>query len=220
MSRILVFGAGGRAGGAAVEEALRRGHEVTAAVRNPSKYAAARDAATTPGGPRDAATTSGGGSPTVVAADVTDSEAVARLAAEHDAVIAAVYDAAPDFFPQAGKALAEGVGNTRLVWVGLASILATDNGTLLMDSPGYPTEYRAFFEAHQQATNRLAASEADWVSITPSGDFDHENPERTGSYRFAPGNATSRISYDDLAIALLDEIDNPKHHGVLLGVES
>jgi uncharacterized protein len=178
---------------------------VTAAVRTPGKYAAAR------------ATTSGG--PTVVAADVTDPEAVARLAAEHDAVIAAVYDAAPDFFPQAGKALAEGVGTTRLVWVGLASILAADNGTLLMDSPGYPTEYRAFFEAHQAATNALAASQADWVSITPSGDFDHENPERTGSYRIAPGNATGRISYADLAIALLDEIDHPRHHGLLLGVE-
>ncbi|GAA1536177.1 NAD(P)-dependent oxidoreductase [Kribbella lupini] len=196
MSKILVFGAGGRAGRAAADEARRRGHEVTAAVRDPSKYAEL-----------DA-----------TAADVTDPEAVARLAAGHDAVIAAVYDPAPDFFPRAGKALAEGVGTTRLVWVGLASILASDNGTLLMDSPGYPTEYRAFFEAHQAATDALAASQADWVSITPSGDFDHENPERTGSYRFAPGDATSRISYADLAIALLDEIEEPRHHGVLLGV--
>ncbi len=210
MSKILVFGAGGRAGGAAVEEALRRGHEVTAAVRDPGKYESARATPATPG-------------PTVVAADVTDPKAVARLAAEHDAVIAAVYDGGSDptdFFPAAGQALADGIGSTRLVWVGLASILATDNGTLLMDSPGYRTEYRPFFEAHQQVTNRLAASEADWVSITPSGDFDHENPARTGSYRFAPGDATSRISYADLAIALLDEIENPKHHRVLLGVES
>lgn len=196
MSRILVFGAGGRAGRAAADEARRRGHEVTAAVRDPGKYADLK----------------------AIAADVTDPRAVARLAAEHDAVVAAVYDPAPDFFPRAGKALAEGVGGTRLVWVGLASILAIDNGTLLMDSPGYPQEYRAFFAAHQQVTNRLAASQADWVSISPSGDFDHEHPERTGVYRFAPGNATSRISYADLAIALLDEIDDPRHHGVLLGV--
>jgi putative NADH-flavin reductase len=221
MSRILVFGAGGRAGRAAVEEARRRGHEVTAAVRDPSKYAGTPldKYAGTPldkqaGSPLDA---------TVVAADVTDTDAVARLAADHDAVIAAVYDGGADptdFFPRAGKALAEGVGATRLVWVGLASILATDNGTLLMDEPGYPQEYRAFYEAHQEATNRLAASQADWASITPSGDFDHANPERTGSYRFAPGDATSRISYADLAIALLDEIDHPKHHHVLLGVET
>ncbi|MEV6287211.1 NAD(P)H-binding protein [Kribbella sp. NPDC051770] len=206
MSKILVFGAGGRAGSAAVEEALRRGHEVTAAVRTPSKYAAAR------------ATPSVGG-PTVVAADVTDPAAVARLTSAHDAVIAAVYDPTPDFFPRAGKALAEGVGSTRLVWVGLASILATSNGTLLMDTPGYPTEYRAFFEAHQAAVDQLTNSQADWVSITPSGDFDHEHPERTGAYRITPGDATSRISYADLAIALLDEIDDPRHHGVLLGVE-
>ncbi|GAB3814216.1 NAD(P)-dependent oxidoreductase [Kribbella italica] len=193
-----MFGAGGRAGRAAAEEARRRGHEVTAAVRDPSKYA-----------DLDA-----------IAADVTDREAVALLAAEHDAVVAAVYDPAPGFFPRAGRALAEGVGTTRLIWVGLASILATDNGTLLMDSPGYPREYREFFAAHQAAADQLAASSADWVSITPSGDFDHENPARTGSYRFAPGNSASRISYADLAIALLDEIDRPKHHGVLLGVES
>ncbi|MGC4936325.1 NAD(P)-dependent oxidoreductase [Kribbella sp. DT2] len=222
MSKILVFGAGGRAGGAAVEEALRRGHEVTAAVRTPSKYAAAHATATTSA--RATATTSSPTAttstpaPKVVAADVTAPEAVARLAAEHDAVIAAVYDPAPDFFPRAGQALADNIGTTRLIWVGLASILATDNGTLLMDSPGYPTEYRAFFEAHREVTNRLAASQADWVSITPSGDFDHEHPERTGSYRFAPGDATSRISYADLAIALLDEIDEPRHRGVLLGV--
>jgi putative NADH-flavin reductase len=201
MSRILVFGAGGRAGRAAVEEARRRGHEVTAAVRTPSKYADL---------PVE-----------VVRGDLTDPEAVRRLAAEHDAVIAAVYDGGADptdFFPRVGKALAEGIGGTRLVWVGLASILADDNGTLLMDTPGYPQEYRSFYDAHQAVVDLLAGSQADWVSITPCGDFDHDNPERTGSYRFAPGDAASRISYADLAIALLDEIDRPRHHGALLGV--
>ncbi|WP_432944274.1 NAD(P)-dependent oxidoreductase [Kribbella sp. CA-253562] len=201
MSRILVFGAGGRAGRAAVEEARRRGHEVTAAVRTPGKYA----------GPPVA----------VVAADITDLEAVRRLAVEHDAVIAAVYDGGADpvdFFPRVGKALADGIGGTRLVWVGLASILADDNGTLLMDTPGYPQEYRSFYAAHQAAVDLLAGSQADWVSITPCGDFDHEHPERTGAYRIAPADAASRISYADLAIALLDEIDTPRHHGELLGV--
>jgi putative NADH-flavin reductase len=201
MSRILVFGAGGRAGRAAVEEARRRGHEVTAAVRTPSKYADL--------------------SVEAVAADITDPDAVRRLAAQHDAVIAAVYDGGADptdFFPRVGKALAEGIGDTRLVWVGLASILADDNGTLLMDTPGYPQEYRSFYDAHQAVADLLAGSQADWVSITPCGDFDHDNPGRTGSYRFAPGDAASRISYADLAIALLDEIDTPRHHGALLGV--
>ncbi|MFC5267651.1 NAD(P)H-binding protein [Kribbella qitaiheensis] len=74
MGRVLVFGAGGRAGRAAVEEAKRRGHEVTAAMRNPSKYA-------------DLAG---------VAADITDAERIAELAAGQDAVIAAVYDGGAD----------------------------------------------------------------------------------------------------------------------------
>ncbi|ADB29598.1 conserved hypothetical protein [Kribbella flavida DSM 17836] len=202
MSRVLVFGAGGRAGRAAVEEAVRRGHQVTAAVRTPGKYADLPA--------------------TVVAADVTDAAAVERLAADHDAVVAAVYDGGSDpteFFPRAGRALADGVGTGRLVWVGLASILAAESGVPLMDTPGYPQEYRAFFLAHQAAADLFAESKADWVSIAPAGDFDHENPARTGAYRLAPAAADSRISYADLAIALLDEIDEPRHHGVLLGVE-
>ncbi|MET8046846.1 hypothetical protein ABZU75_04530 [Streptosporangium sp. NPDC005286] len=52
----------------------------------------------------------------------------------------------------------------------------------------------------------------------PAGDFDHGG-DRTGRYRTAPADADSRISYADFAIALLDEIDTPKHHRTYLGVE-
>lgn len=197
MSKILVFGAGGRAGRAAVDEAERRGHEVTAAVRNPSKY-------------KDA-----------VAGDVTDVERIAELAHGHDAVIAAVYDSTEGFFPKAAGALVDGLtkaGVTRLVWVGLTSILPTDDGTLLMDTPGYPQEYRGFYLAHAAAAELFAESSLDWVSVAPAGDFEHEHPERTGGYQVIPADATSRISYADLAIALLDEVDAPRHHRAQYGV--
>lgn len=203
MSKVLVFGAGGRAGRAAVAEALQRGHQVTAAVRDPAKYA------DLPAGVE------------VVTADVTSPDEVARVAKGHNAVVAAVYDGAADptdFFTRTAKALAEGVGG-RLVWVGLASIIEAEPGVLLMDTPGYPQEYRGFFLAHAAAVEVFAASELDWVSIAPAGDFDHDHPARTGSYRLAPAAADSRISYADLAIALLDEIDIPRHHRVTLGVE-
>ena len=49
-------------------------------------------------------------------------------------------------------------------------------------------------------------------------DFDHEGT-RTGRYRTAPADAASRISYADFAIAVLDEIDDPRHHRTHLGVE-
>jgi hypothetical protein len=163
----------------------------------------------------------GGG---VVAGDVTDAARVAELVVGRDAVIAGVYDGGSDpgeFFPRAARALVEGMGKAgvrRLVWVGLASILPAADGTLLMDSEGYPNEYRSFFLAHQAALDIFAESSLDWVSIAPSGDFDHADPSRTGRYRVAPADARALISYADLAIALVDEVDNPAHHGEAIGV--
>ena len=166
MSKILVIGARGRAGAAAVAEARERGHDVLGVAR----------------------TAEGG----LIAGDVTDAGRIAGLAAGYDAVIAGVYDGGSDpgeFFPAAARALVEGLekaGVSRLVWVGLASILPTADGTLLMDSPGYPTEYRSFFLAHQAALDLFAGSPLDWVSIAPAGDFNHADPSRKGSYRVAP----------------------------------
>lgn len=200
MSKIAVFGAGGRAGRAVVAEALRREHQVVSVVRNPSDHPNLGGAA--------------------VAGDVTSVGDVDRIAGEVDAVVAAVYDpASADFFRAAAGALVKGV-NRRLIWVGLASILPTSSGGLLMDSPAYPQEYRGFYLAHAAAIEVFTSSDLDWISIAPSGDFDHENPGRVGSYRLAPADAALRISYADLAIAVLDEIDDPRHHRTLLGVSS
>ena len=198
MSKILVIGARGRAGAAAVAEAQERGHDVLGVAR----------------------TAEGG----LIAGDVTDAGRIAGLAAGYDAVIAGVYDGGSDpgeFFPAAARALVEGLekaGVSRLVWVGLASILPTADGTLLMDSPGYPTEYRSFFLAHQAALDLFAGSPLDWVSIAPAGDFNHADPSRKGSYRVAPADAQDLISYADLAIALVDEVDHPEHHREAIGV--
>ncbi|MEU0937090.1 MULTISPECIES: NAD(P)H-binding protein [unclassified Embleya] len=206
---IIVFGAGGRTGRTAVAEALRRGHRVTAVVRDPAKYA-------------DLA----GPEVRVVAGDVTDADAVAALAVGHDAAIAAVYDpAAPmgDFFVRAVRALLAGLsraGVGRLVWVGLASVLPTASGEPLMDTPDYPQEYRAFFLAHGEGNAALRSWDGapEWVVLSPAGDFDHEGV-RTGNCRVAPADAQSRVSYPDFAIALLDEIDAPKLRGVHVGIE-
>jgi putative NADH-flavin reductase len=209
MSKIIIFGAGGRAGRAAVQEARRRGHQVTAVVRDPAKYS-------------DLATDG----VLVVAGDVTDVNSVARLAEGHDAAISTVYDAGtqPDvFFAGAARALLDGLaraGVGRPLVVGLASILETASGAFLMDTPEYPQEYRALYLGHAAGTDvlRAATTVLDWLVISPAGDFDHGGA-RTGRYRTAPAEATSRISYADFAIALLDEIDTPEHHRTHLGVE-
>lgn len=215
MAKIVVFGAGGRAGRAAVREAALRGHQITAVVRDPAKYA---DLAFERGdGPVDQIR--------VVAGDVTRVDEVAALADGHDAAIAAVYDfaVAPEaFFTSAARALVAGsdrAGVPRLLVVGLASVLPTASGELLMDTPGYPQEYRDFYLGHAAGTQVLTAATAlDWLVVSPAGDFDHGG-DRTGGYRVAPADQASRVSYADLAVALLDEIDDPRHHRMHLGVE-
>ncbi|MGI5485362.1 NAD(P)-dependent oxidoreductase [Microtetraspora malaysiensis] len=213
MGKIIIFGAGGRAGRAAVREARRRGHEVTAVVRDPAKH-------------RDQADDGLWDGVTLVAGDVTDADGVARLAAGHDAVVNAAADLTtpPDvYFPAATRALLDGLaraGVARLLSVGLASVLENSSGVRLMDTPGYPQEYRDFCLGHGAGTDALRSADTsvDWLVISPSGDFDHGGG-RTGRYRIAPADMDSRISYADFAIALLDEIDTPGHHRTHLGVE-
>jgi putative NADH-flavin reductase len=210
MGNIVVFGAGGRAGRASVVEARRRGHLVTAVVREPGKYVSLA-----------------GEGVRVVAGDVTDNDSVASVAEGHDAAISAVYDAGAEpgaFFVGAARALVDGLpraGVRRLLVVGLASVLPDASGTILMDTPGYPQDYRSFYVAHAAGAEalRTGADGIDWLIVSPAGDFDHDGV-RTGHYRTAAADAASRISYPDLAVALLDEIDMPGHHRTHLGVEA
>ncbi|WP_232290121.1 NAD(P)-dependent oxidoreductase, partial [Micromonospora sp. ATCC 39149] len=128
-----------------------------------------------------------------------------------------------EFFPAAARALVAGLGRAgvgRLVVVGLSSVLPTAAGGLLMDTPGYPQEYRFFYLGHAAGNEALREAEGapDWLVLSPAGDFDHTGPS-AGGYRFVTGDADSRITYPDLAVALLDEIDAPRHHRAHLGVE-
>lgn len=119
MGGIVVFGAGGRAGRAVVDEARRRGLRVTAVVRDPDRYRPAADGVHRQRG------------------DVTDADSVARVAAGHDAAVSAVFDPAaePDaFYTAAAHALIDGLpraGVARLVSVAL------------LDEIDRPTRHRA-----------------------------------------------------------------------------
>ncbi|MBO2458743.1 NAD(P)-dependent oxidoreductase [Actinomadura violacea] len=196
---IVVFGAGGRAGRQAVAEARRRGHQVTAVVRDPARHGDLAGAR-------------------VVAGDVTDEAGIGQAAAGHDAAISAAADLTVpphEFFTASSRALAAGLakaGVRRLVVVGLASVLPGASGAPLMDEPGYPNEYRSFYLGHAAGLEELRACDLDWAYVAPAGDFDHDGA-RSGRYEFADhGDPASQISYQDFAIALVDEVVTPHHH--------
>lgn len=211
MGKIVIFGAGGRVGRQAVAAALRRGHQVTAVVRDPVRYS----------GPA-------GDGVRIAAGDVTSVPDIAALAAGHDAAIqaAAVYGAGTDpasFFPGAARALVTGLpraGVDRLVAVGLAALLPGPDGIPLLDAPGFPAEARSFCLAHAAGLEvlRRDGGSLDWVYVSPAGDFDHDG-DGTGRYDIRDhGDLTASISHADFAITLLDEAGSPRHRRSHLAV--
>ncbi|MDI2126483.1 NAD(P)-dependent oxidoreductase [Yinghuangia seranimata] len=212
-TRTVVFGAGGKAGRRTVAEAVARGHHVTAVVRDPASHAELA-----------------GERVTLVQGDVTDAESVAAVAAGHDAAVnaAARLDVpSTDFYPAATRALIDGLrraGVARLVAVGIGTVLETAPGVPLHDAPDTPAEVRAFSLGHLAELEILrgeSGPDLDWLVVAPPPVFLDAEAERTGTYRIG-GTAllpdAETFSYADLAVVLVDEIDNPKHHRVLVAV--
>ncbi|WP_187368207.1 NAD(P)-dependent oxidoreductase [Nonomuraea terrae] len=211
MSGIVVFGAGGRAGRRVVATAARRGHEVTAVVRDPGRHP-------------DLA----GERVRVVAGDVTDPGSVAGAAAGHDVAVqvAARLDVpAREFFPAAARALVDGLaraGVSRLVALGIGSLLEVAPGVRLVDTPGFPADARAFSLGHAAELEVFEGSALDWVMIAPPPVFlDAESPG-TGRYRVGgtrvPVKGDAAFSYADVAGAIVDEAERPAHHRVQVAV--
>ncbi|GAA4636402.1 NAD(P)-dependent oxidoreductase [Actinoallomurus vinaceus] len=219
MSGIVIFGAGGRAGRAIIAEARDRGHRVTAVVRDPGRYADL-----------------GSDGVRVVAGDVTDARAVAEVARGHDAAVNAVSpfsgpeqgfdDLDPEFFVKAADALLRGLAETgvsRLVAIGLFANLRMPGGGLVMDDPSaFPAEIRPFAAAHTAGLDRLRTADTtvDWLMLTPPAQLEAEGA-RTGGYRVGDETVPpsgARLSYADLAVAAVDEIEAPRHHRTRVSV--
>lgn len=207
MSKVIVFGAGGRAGRRVAAEAAARGHQVTAVVRDPSRHPDLSGA---------------------VAGDVTSADDVAALAAGHHAAVhaAARLDVpASDFFPAAARALAGGLtraGVGRLVAIGIGSTLETAPGVAVHDAPDYPPEYRPFSLGHAAQIDVLrdAGPALDWVLLVPPPTLLDADAGRTGRYRTGGQAVISMgtLSYADLAVAVVDEVETPRHHHAVIAV--
>lgn len=192
--KIALIGASGNAGSRILKELSDRGHAVTAIVRQPDRIA------TLPG-------------VTPVSGDVNEREALADTLRGHDAVVLSL-----PFAPNDPAKLIEPVrasGVKRYLVVGGAGSLEVAPGQRLIDQPGFPEEYRTEASAGAAFLDRLREVEdLDWTFLSPSAMF--VPGERTGQFRLGTDTLLSNeqgssISFEDYAIALADEIEQPRH---------
>ena len=206
--KVALIGATGFVGTAVLTELTHRGHQVTAIVRNPAAV------------PPHAL---------VVAtqANALDATQVAEAVGGHDAVISA-YNPGwtnPNLyaeFLQGSAAIQEGVkraGGLRLVVVGGAGSLYVAEGVQKVDTPGFPEEWKPGALAARDYLNQLRnEQELDWTLLSPAIEM-HQGTsgERTGHYRTGLETPVyneagrSIISVEDVAVAIVDEIERPQH---------
>jgi len=194
MAKIALIGASGNAGSRILKELSDRGHEVTAIARHPEKIAILRGVVAKTG-------------------DVFDGEALAALLRGHDAVISSVHFTASD-----PKTLIEAVrasGVPRYLVVGGAGSLEIAPGQRVVDLPDFPAAYKAEATKGAEFLDLLKQEKKlDWTFLSPSAEF--VPGDRTGKFRIGKDSllsneAGSRISFEDYAVALVDEIEKPQH---------
>lgn len=208
---IVVFGATGNIGQRIVRESLERGHSVTGVVRDPS-------AVQSPD-PRVR----------LVKGDATNAESVAQVARGADAVVSTISPRpnarglpAPSLV-DAARALIAGLpkaGVRRVLFVGGAGSLEVAPGQQLMDQPGFPAAYRAEATEGRDSLavwREEAPAELDWTYLSPAAEIGPGR--RSGEYRISGDQfivdekGHSRITFEDYAVAVLDELESPKHVG-------
>ncbi|MGH8387988.1 MAG: NAD(P)-dependent oxidoreductase [Pseudomonas sp.] len=195
MSKIAIIGATGRAGSQLLEEALRRGHSVTAIARDTSKI-----------GQRAGVLTRN--------VDALDASALQEAIVGHDVVISAAHFATLPASAVVGPVKKAGV--ERLLVVGGAGSLLLPDGTRVIDSAGFPEAYKAEASAGAEFLGKLREEkDLDWTFLSPSAEI--VEGERTEKFRtgqddlLVSSEGRSWITFADYAIAMLDEVETPKH---------
>jgi uncharacterized protein len=201
--KIALFGAGGMIGSRIAQEALARGHEVTAVSRDPARLALKHAKFH------------------AVQGDVLDPASITAAVLGQGAVISAFgpgHHGEPQDIVRAAKALVAGVrpaGVKRLLVVGGAGGLEVKPGLQLVDTPEFPAAWKPVALAHRDALAVYRGADLDWTYLAPAALI--QPGTRTGSYRTAAdtlltdAKGESRISAEDYAVAMLDELEHPKH---------
>ncbi|MFT4267464.1 MAG: NAD(P)-dependent oxidoreductase [Xenophilus sp.] len=206
---VALIGATGFVGSALLNELLSRGHAVRALARTPSKLPARAGLE-------------------VVQADVLQQAEVARAVAGVDAVVSAYNPGWKEprlyeLFLEGSKAISEGVkqaGVKRLLVVGGAGSLYVAPGVQLVDTPEFiqkmpPNVLPGPRAARDELTRLQGEAALDWTFVSPPPRL--AAGERTGRYRIGgdevptQDGAPAGISTADLAAAIVDELEHPRH---------
>jgi uncharacterized protein len=213
--KIVVIGATGNIGRRIAKEALSRGHQVIGVVRDPSAVQAPD--------PRVR----------LVKGDATKPDDIAEVVKGADAVVSAISPRpnarglpAPSLQANARALIAalRAAGVKRVLYVGGASSLEVAPGQALADQADFPEVYRAEAREGREALAvwRNEAEGLDWTYLSPAVEIGPG--ERTGKYRttgdqvLADAAGKSFISFEDYAVAVLDELERPRHIGRRFGV--
>jgi uncharacterized protein len=213
--KLIVFGATGNVGQRVVAEALRRGHEVEGVVRDP-------EAVQSPD-PRVR----------LVKGDATRADSVAAVSRGADAVVSAISPRpnarglpTPSLAANS-RALIKGLRDARVkrvLYVGGASSLEVAPGKALADLPDFPEAYREEAREGREALDiwRKEAKGLDWTYLSPAAEI--APGKRTGKYRttddklLTDDKGKSFITFEDYAVAVLDELERPQHVARRFGV--
>jgi putative NADH-flavin reductase len=207
MKKIVLIGSSGMIGQRILHEALNRGEHVTALVRDTSRTGEHRAKLDYHTG------------------DIFKPETIATVAVDHDAVVSAYGPGKgdPSLVVKAAHAMIEALTRVepiRLIVVSGAGSLEVKPGVQLVDTPDFPAEWKAMALAHREALDvyrKAGMAEFDWTAVSPAAVITPGT--RTGKYRtgtvqlLVDDKGQSYISAEDFAVAIVDEIENPRFQG-------
>lgn len=208
MKNVVLIGASGFVGNAILNELLSRGHKVTAVVRNPEKINVSNS------------------NLEIVKADIADTNAMVGICKGKEAIISAynpgwtnpdIYEETLRNYPLILEA-AKRSGAKRLLCVGGAGTLFCAPGLRVVDSGAIPDAIMGGVKSLGEfyLNTLMNEKDIDWIFFSPAGTL--EPGKRTGKFRLGKDdliideNGISHISVEDYAVAMVDELENTKHH--------
>lgn len=208
MKNVVLIGASGFVGTAILNELLNRNHKVTAIVRDAKKMNASNP------------------NLTIVEADVTDTDALKEAGKGKDAVISAynpgwknphIYEDTLKNYPLIVESVKQ-AGVKRLLIVGGAGTLFYAPGKMVMDADDVPAQLlpgiKSLGEFYLNTLRK--EKDIDWIFLSPAANM--TPGQRTAKFRIGKddlvvdANGDSNISVEDFAVAMVDELEQEKHH--------